>query len=140
MLDVDAKARLLAKVTHSNQLGEGAGHDRNPGDSSAPPELSLAVLECEEGALEAHLAALTTLVHGAAGSIHVTEITSTCLAIGIDAPLAAQMRLQAALKLGGATVVPCAANDYQVYVILAVRPPYVKDPQICQSSPELPGP
>ena len=71
------KARRLAKVTHSNQPGKGAGYNRNPGDSSSPPELSLAVLECDEDAAEAHLAALTTLVHGAAGTIHVTEITST---------------------------------------------------------------
>jgi hypothetical protein len=73
-------------VTHGNQPGRGNGFDRNPGDSSFPLELSLAVLECDGLEADAHLAALQALVEGMEGSLHIAEVTSTCLAIGIDVP------------------------------------------------------
>jgi hypothetical protein len=75
------------------------------------------------GEAEAHIAALTQLVQGAAGTVDVTEVTSTCLAIGIDAPPAALMRLRGALKLAGATIMTgVAAGEHPVCVILSMRP------------------
>lgn len=111
-------------MTHGDQPGRGTGPDRNPGDSSSPPELSLAVLECDEGEAQAHLAALHALVQSVAGTLLVTEVTSTCLAIGIDAPPAALVRLRGALKLAGATIITgVAAGEHPACVILSMRPP-----------------
>lgn len=82
------------------------------------------MLECDAGEADAHLAALARLVHGAAGTVHVTEVTSTCLAIGIDAPPDALMRLRGALKLAGATIMTgVAAGKHPVCVILSMRSP-----------------
>lgn len=117
-------------MTHGNQPGRGTGFDRNPGDSSSPQELSLAVLECGEDEAEAHLSALNTLVNSLAGTIHVTEVTGTCLALAIDAPNAAMPRLRAGLKLGGATIVPSTpAKGDRIAVILAVHRQKPKDRQ-----------
>lgn len=121
-------------MTHGNQPGRGTGSNRNPGDSSFPPELSLAVLECEGFEADAHLAALRALVEGMAGSIHIAEVTSTCLAIGIDVPVTALPRLRAGLKLGGATIMPQAAGaDDRLFVILTVRPPNRESFSQCKS-------
>jgi hypothetical protein len=114
-------------VTQGNQPGKGTGSGRHRGDSASPRALSLAVLECDESEVEAHLAALDVLVEAASGTMALTEVTSTCLAISIDAPPAALLRLAAALKLGGATVLPCAARSHDVFVILAVRQPIKQD-------------
>lgn len=111
-------------MTHGDQPGRGTGSGRNSGDSSSPPELSLAVLECDEKDAQIHLAALQALVKAAAGTVCVTEVTSTCLAIGIDAPPAALVRLKGALKLAGATIMTgVAAGEHPVCVILSMRPP-----------------
>lgn len=112
-------------MTHGNQPGRGPGSDRNPGDSFSPPELSLAVLECDEDEAEACLAALNRLVASVAGTVHVTEVTSTCLALAIDAPDAALLRLKGALKLAGATIVTgVTGGKHPVCVILSMRPPH----------------
>lgn len=116
-------------MTHGDQPGRGTGPDRNPGDSSSPPELSLAVLECDECDAQAHVAALQALVQSAAGAVCVTEVTSTCLAIEIDVPPAALARLKGALKLAGATIMSgVAAGEHPVCVILSMRPPPQTDP------------
>lgn len=110
-------------MTHGDQPGRGTGTDRNSGDSSFPPELSLAVLECNEGEAKTHLAALHALVQSVEGNVCVTEVTSTCLALAIHAADAAMPRLKAGLKLGGATLVPVLpAKGTQLAVILAVHP------------------
>jgi hypothetical protein len=81
------------------------------------------VLECDEGEAETHLAALDALVQSVEGSVCVTEVTTTCLALAIDAPPAALPRLKAALKLGGATLVRGSpATSGQLAVILAIQP------------------
>ncbi len=116
-------------MTHGDQPGRGTGPDRSPGDSSSPPELSLAVLECEEREAQVHLAALQALVQSAAGTVCVTEVTSTCLAIEIDAPPAALARLKGALKLAGATIMTgVAAAEHPLCVILSMRPAPQTDP------------
>lgn len=112
-------------MTHGDQPGRGTGSGRNPGDSSSPPELSLAVLECDETEAGAHLAELDALVQSLAGTVHVTEVTSTCLAIGIDAPPAARGRVKGALQLAGATIMTgVAAGEHPVCVILSMRSPH----------------
>lgn len=116
-------------MTHGDQPGRGTGPVRNPGDSSSPPELSLAVLECDEREAQAHLAALEALVQSAAGTVCVTEVTSTCLAIEIDAPPVVLARLKGALKLAGATIMTgVASGEHPLCVILTMRSAPNADP------------
>ena len=81
------------------------------------------MLECDERDAQAHLAALQALVQSAAGTICVTEVTSTCLAMLINVPAAAIPRLIAALKLGGATLVPETPAEGGPLAVVVAFPP-----------------
>lgn len=87
------------------------------------------MLECDEREAQAHLAALEALVQSAAGTACVTEVTSTCLAIEIDAPPVALARLKGALKLAGAAIMTgVASSEHPLCVILTMRPAPNADP------------
>lgn len=121
-------------MTHGKQPGRGNGSTHDPADSSFPPELSVAVLECDGSEAEAHLAALGALAGGMAGSIRIAEVTGTCLAIGIDVAPGQLARLTAGLKLGGATIMPQAARATdRLFVILTIRPPHHESSSPCKS-------
>lgn len=64
------------------------------------------MLECDEGEVETQLNAIQGLVELVAGTVGVTEVTSTCLALVIDVPDAAMPCLKAGLKLGARDTCP----------------------------------
>jgi hypothetical protein len=84
------------------------------------------VLECDAGEAQTHLDALQALVKAVSGTVRVTEVTSTCLALEIDAPDAAMPRLKAGLQLGGAKLVSGTAACGGRLAVILTFPPFTR--------------